>query len=119
MVDTNCTDPSPPHVYGYLSTESRVFRVVACFQEVAHDCKNWDYVYCTSLLIYCIVSLVNEYLLGHVLYYYSQSNLEGSIFTKLKAWILLMCMLMFLTEFLRNFFNNIPSKINLGMIYLE
>jgi hypothetical protein len=119
MVDLNCTDPTPPAVYGYLSTESTVFRVVACYQEVAHDCKNWDPVYCSSLLIYCILSLLNEYLLGHVMYFYSQSNLEGSIFAKLKMWILLMCMLMFLCEFLRNFFNVIPLKINLGLLYLE
>lgn len=85
---------------------------------MAHNCKNWDPVYCTSLLIYCIFSLINEYLLGHVMYYYSQTNLEGNIFTKLKTWILLFCMLMFLCEFLKNFFN-LPSMINLGLLYIE
>jgi hypothetical protein len=114
-----CTDPQPPHTFGYYVNESQYFRVIACYQEVAHDCKNWDPVYCTSLLIYCVASVINECLIGYVLYYYKQSLLGESFFSKLKTWILLMCMLLYLDEFVKNFFNNIQWQINLGMLYLE
>jgi hypothetical protein len=66
-MSNNCTDPPPDKIYGTLATQSKYFRVVACYQEVAAHCKNWDPVYCTSLLIYCVAALFNEYLLGYVL----------------------------------------------------
>ena len=117
MADAACLDPQPPYIYGYLSTQSKYFRIVACYQELAADCKNWDPVYCTSLLLYCVFAVINEGLLGYVLYYYRKSNLQGSIFGKIKTWILILCMVMYLCEFLRNFFSGIPNDVSLLLLY--
>lgn len=119
MSNNACLDPQPPYIFGYLSTQSKHFRIVACYQEVAANCKNWDPVYCTSMLIYCIAALVNEGLLAYVLIQYSKSVIGGSFWTKLKTWILIICMVMYAVEFIRNFFENINWKISLGLLYLE
>ena len=114
-----CTDPQPPHIFGYYADQSKYFRVVACFQEVAHHCKDWDPVYCTSLLIYCVAAVINELLIAYVLYYYKMSLLGESFFLKLKTWILLICMVLYAVEFVRNFFESLPWKVSLGLLYLE
>ena len=71
----SCTDPAPKYTFGYWQYESKIFRIFACYQEVAHNCKNWDPVYCTTLLIYCMASLANICMLGYVMHYYRKSQL--------------------------------------------
>ena len=118
MTDS-CTNPAPKYNFGYWPNQSKVFRVVACYQEVAHHCKNWDPVYCSSLLIYCVAAIVNEFLLSYVLYYYVKSNQQGFILARQKTLIIILCMLMYFCDFLRNFLNDIPWKISLGLLYCE
>ena len=72
-MSNNCTDPTSDHAYGNLATQSQVFRVLACFQEVSAGCLNWDPVYCCSLAIYCVLSVINIGLLSYVMRYYRQS----------------------------------------------
>ncbi len=112
-------DPQPPYTFGYLEDQSKYFRVVACYQEVANNCKNWDPVYCTSLLIYCVASVINECLIGYVLYYYKKSIIGESFMCRLKTWILLICMILYAVEFTRNFFSGIPGTISLILLYME
>lgn len=114
-----CTDPQPPYIFGYYAEQNKHFRVIACFQEFAHHCKNWDPVYCTSLLIYCVVAVINELLIMYVLFYYKKSLLGESFICKLKTWILLICMIMYAVEFVRNFFESIPWRLSLCLLYLE
>lgn len=70
---TACVDPGVNETYGILTTQNKVFNLVACWQEVSHDCKNWTGVYCTALSTYSILSLVNLALLGYVMHYYRKS----------------------------------------------
>jgi hypothetical protein len=103
----NCTDPPAPDFYGWLDTENKYFRIVACYQEVAAGCLHWGPVYCTSLLIYCVLAVVNLILLYHVLRYYRKSQLEGEFLKRPKAWILMLSMAIFVIEFVRNFVGDI------------
>lgn len=66
-----------------------------------------------------MAAVVNECLIGYVLYYYSKSLLGESLFGKLKTWILIMCMLLYAVEFTRNFFETIPWQFSLALLYLE
>jgi hypothetical protein len=54
-----------------------------------------------------------------VLFYYQKSILGESFICKLKTWILLICMILYAVEFVRNFFESIPWKLSLGLLYLE
>jgi len=87
---------------------------------VAADCLNWDPVYCFSLTAYCVLSLVNIGLLSYVIYHYSKSQLEGSFFKKVKAWILMLCIIIYWIEFVRNFVGDVMYwVVSLWLLYLE
>ena len=119
MSDQGCIGPVAPDIYGSLPTANKVFRVYACYHEVAHDCLNWDPVYCTSLMMYCVLSVLNICMVIYVFRYYKDSILEGNIYSKVKTWILILCLTMYTILFLRNFFENISPKISLGMLYVS
>jgi hypothetical protein len=119
--DASCDPASPPeHMFGYLPTENKYFRIVACYQEYEHHCQNWDPVYCTSLLMYCTLAVINICLISYVLHFYRKSLLGESVFSKLKSWILIMCIVLYIIEFIRNFwsFNN-GWKYSLALLYVE
>lgn len=93
---------------------------MACYQEVAAGCQNWDPVYCTSLLIYCVVSVVNIYLLSVVLHKYRKSQLEGAFWGRHKAWILILSIVLFVIDFFRNFVGEImPWKLGLTLLFFN
>ena len=66
----NCTDPGVNETYGTLATQNEVFKIVACWQEVTNDCKNWTAIYCSALMTYATLSIINLALLSYVMHYY-------------------------------------------------
>lgn len=66
-----------------------------------------------------MAAVINEFLIVYVLFYYKQSLLGESFICKLKTWILLICMVLYAVEFIRNFFESVPWKLSLGLLYLE
>jgi hypothetical protein len=54
------------------------------------------------------------------MYHYSKSQLEGSFFKKVKAWILMLCIIIYCIEFVRNFVGDVMSwVVSLWLLYLE
>lgn len=66
-----------------------------------------------------MVAVINEFLIAYVLFYYKKSILGESLICKLKTWVLLTCMILYVVEFIRNFFESIPWKLSLVLLYLE
>jgi hypothetical protein len=67
-----------------------------------------------------VLSLVNLYLLAVVMHKYRESQLGGGVWRKLKTWILVLSMALFIIDFIRNFVGDVmPWKVTAVLLYLN
>ena len=88
-----------------------VFRQIQCFQNSHHGCPDWSWSYCTEVMIVMALSFVNLVLLTYLLYIdvrltrAKQGNdWHKSYLCRTKTQILLLCIVVCLLQWVRNFF---------------
>ena len=88
--------------YGDWPQANQIFRSVNCFEQVAHNEKNWDLVYCADIVILLTLSLVNFCLLDYLLYIqFKKFGCTCKAFTKISTSIIFLGILLNLIIFIR------------------
>ena len=94
--------------------------MVACFQETSSNCLHWTNIYCTSLLLYCLLSIANIAMLSYIMHHYRHSQLEGSLQRKPKFWVLTFSITIYVIEFIRNFIGTVmPWHLSMALLITE